>query len=136
MNSAEKNKILIVDDEPSNLRLLTHILNREYSVFAAKDGQTCIEMAKEHRPDLIMLDVVMPEMDGYEALSTLKSSEKTRNIPVIIITGLDTSEENAEKNVKEMLSQAAGCIHKPFNAEIILSKVRRQMEITGRLCAE
>ena len=132
MNVTGNNKILIVDDEPSNLMLLTHILSREYTVYAAKDGQTCIEMAKEHRPDLIMLDVIMPEMDGYEVLSMLKAAEKTRDIPVIITTGLDTSEEN----VKEMLSQAADCINKPFNAEIIMSKVRSQMEITGRLHTE
>ena len=120
MISAGKNTILVIDDEVFNLRLLTHMLGSEYTIYAAKDGQTGIETAKEHRPDLILLDIIMPEMNGYETLAALKASAETKNIPVIIISGIDTEEEKE----KELLSQAADCIHKPFDTEIVKSKVR------------
>ena len=112
--------ILIVDDEASNLKILTHILNQEYTIFTASDGATAIEMATEFQPDLILLDIVMPELDGYEVLAALKASDKTRNIPVIIITGLNTDTDRAK--------EAADYISKPFSAEVVKSKVRDHMK--------
>jgi len=123
MISAEKKSILVIDDEVFNLRLLTHMLSPEYTVYAIKDGQAGIEIAKERRPDLILLDIIMPEMNGYEVLAVLKASAETKNIPVIITSGIDTEEEKE----KELLSQAAGCIHKPFDTDTVKAKVRSQM---------
>ena len=73
VNETNKNSLLIVDDEKSNLKVLRQILSPEYTVYAAKDGLDAIERAKEHLPDVILLDIIMPEMDGYEVLSALKS---------------------------------------------------------------
>ena len=91
----EKNSILIVDDEKSNLLYLNSILSADYTIYTARSGLEGIKRASELGPDLILLDIVMPEMDGYEALVALKGSEKTRAIPVIFITGLSGSEDEA-----------------------------------------
>jgi CheY-like chemotaxis protein len=125
MDGAKKN-ILIVDDETLNLRVLAHILSSDYTLLTANDGSTAVDMAKEFQPDLILLDIVMPGMDGYEVLSNLKASDKTKDIPVIIITGLDIS----DSNFKELFSEAADYINKPFNAEIVKSKIRGQIKET------
>ena len=119
MDIEAKRCILIIDDQKSNLSVLGHTLRREYTVYTAKDGQTGLEIADEFLPDLILLDIVMPDMDGYEVLSKLKSSEKIRNIPVLLVTGL-TNKENVEIG---MTMGAAGYIFKPFNATEILDKV-------------
>jgi len=126
MNSTEKNSILIIDDEAFNLHLLTHILNREYTVYAIKDGQTGIEIAKKHRPDLILLDIIMPKIDGYEVLSALKKSPETQNIPVIIISGLDAGDE------REDLLQAADRITKPFNSDTVKSVIKKHLQVINR----
>ena len=84
-----KNSVLIVDDEKSNILVLTRILSREYTIFVAKDGEDAIEVANEYLPDVILLDILMPDMDGYDVITALKSSDKTQHIPVIFITGLN-----------------------------------------------
>ena len=119
MDPAVKRCILIVDDEKSNLNVLGHTLRREYTVYMAKTGKTGLEIADEFLPDLILLDIVMPDMDGYEVLSILKSSDRLKNIPVVFVTGL-TSKENIENG---MSLGAAGYIFKPFKASEILEKV-------------
>ena len=88
MEEEKRNSLLIVDDEVANIRLLSSILGSEYKLFAVTNGPDAIEAAENHSPDIILLDVIMPEMDGYAVMSALKNSEKTKNIPVIIITGL------------------------------------------------
>ena len=123
--NAKENTVLIVDDEASNLRILTHILNQEYTIFTANDGPTAIEMAEEFQPDVILLDIVMPEMDGYEVISALKASDKTRNIPVIIVSGLNTGADKTK--------EAADYISKPFSAETVKSKIRNQIQSIQKL---
>jgi len=114
------NSILIVDDENMNMLVLTHILSPEYTLYAAKNGQSALRIAKKQRPDLILLDIIMPEMDGYEVLSLLKSDEETRKIPIVFISGLISPED--EKKGLEM--GAADYINKPFNADDVREKVR------------
>jgi len=128
MDDINKNTILIVDDEISNLRILAHILSPSYTIFTSNDGATAIKMATEFQPDLILLDIIMPGMDGYEVLSALKASDKTRKIPTIIITGLDINEDK----IKKMLLAASDCISKPFNSDIVKSKVRAQLQIINQ----
>jgi PleD family two-component response regulator len=118
------NSVLIVDDENMNMFALTHILRREYTVYAAKNGQSAIRIAKKQLPDVILLDILMPEMNGYEVLSQLKSDEETRKIPVIVVTGLINPED--EKKGLEM--GAADYISKPFEAEDVRMKVQKQIE--------
>jgi len=125
----KKNTMLIVDDENANLKVLTHILGSEYTIFTASNGTSAIEKAKEFLPDLILLDILMPGMDGYATLGELKKNESTKKIPVIFITGLD-SDEDEEKGLS---LEAADYITKPFSAIIVKLRVRNQIQIVNQM---
>ena len=114
MNTLIKNSVLIVDDQKLNISTLRNILDSEYTIYASTDGQDAIETAGEFLPDVILLDIIMPEMDGYEVISSLKNSPKTCNIPVIFTTGLD----NSEAEIKGLALGGADFIPKPFLPEI------------------
>ncbi|MDR1754952.1 MAG: diguanylate cyclase [Eubacterium sp.] len=129
MLESQKNKLLIVDDQKSNLMVLTNILISEYTVYTAKDGIGAIKKAKEYLPDLILLDIIMPGMDGYEVLTTLKEINETKHIPIIFITGLSSPEDEQ----KGLSYDAADYISKPFNSEIVKLRVRHQIRIVNQL---
>jgi len=131
MNTDVKNSILIVDDENLNLEILVKILRSEYTIYLTKQGSTAIELANKHLPDLILLDIVMPEIDGFEVLKVLKSSEKTKNIPVIFITGLDS----VEYEEKGLTLDAADFIYKPFSPEIVKLRIKNQIQIVNQIRA-
>jgi CheY-like chemotaxis protein len=128
LNDKKKNSVLIVDDEDTNIMALTHILNKEYTVSAVKDGQDAIEVAEEFRPDIILLDVVMPKMDGYAVITALKKSEKTQNIPVIFITGLN----NPEDEERGLSLGAADYVYKPFSPATVKLRVQNHMQIINQ----
>jgi putative two-component system response regulator len=90
---SKKPTILVVDDTPDNIALLTSILSKEYRVKAANNGHTAISLALKNPPCLILLDVMMPDMDGYEVCRKLKSDPRTKNIPVIFVTALGEMED-------------------------------------------
>jgi len=123
----KKNSVLIVDDDMLNLMELTHILQPDYKVHAVRDGFSALEKAHVYSPDLILLDVIMPEMNGLEVLEKLKESEKTRAIPVIFITG--SKEEGNES--KGLAIGAADYIAKPFNPAIVKLRVQNQLKIVN-----
>ena len=123
MENEVKYNLLIVDDEKSSLSVLIHILRRDYSISTARDGQGGIDIALASVPDLILLDIVLPDMDGYAVLSALRESDKTRHIPVVFITGLGSSED-VEKG---LAMGAADYITKPFSAAIVTEKVRQHL---------
>jgi len=123
------NIVLIIDDETANIIALTDILSPEYDVFAAKNGPDAIALAEKHSPDVILLDVLMPEMDGYEVISTLKNMEKTRDIPVIFITGLD----NIDAEKKGLSLGAADYIPKPFSPDIVKLRVQIQIKLVNHI---
>ena len=125
----QKNKILIVDDEKANLKVLTHFLGTEYTIFTATTGEKAIEKARELKPDLVLMDILMPGMDGYQALSAMKNCEILKKIPVIFITGLD-SDEDEEKGLS---LDAADYITKPFSASIVRLRVRNQIQLINQL---
>jgi len=127
MNNEVTNKLLIVDDDKANLLELIHILREKYKVYSAKDGVSALKVANENLPDLILLDVVMSGMSGYEVLAELKKSDKTKDIPVIFITGVS---ENEDENVGLSLG-AADYIRKPFAPMVILHRVQHQIEIVN-----
>ncbi|MDR1868550.1 MAG: diguanylate cyclase [Treponema sp.] len=124
-----KNSILIVDDENANLKVLTHILGKEYTIYTATSGKSAIEKAKEYKPDLILLDILMPEMDGYATLAELKKCENVRQTPVIFITGLDRDEDEE----KGLSLEAADYITKPLRAMIVKLRVHNQMQIINQM---
>ncbi|MCL2843904.1 MAG: diguanylate cyclase [Chitinivibrionia bacterium] len=127
--SEKKNNILIVDDESSNIRVLKDILSSDYRIYASTNGQDAIETALEFLPDVILLDIIMPDMDGYEVIAALKNSEKTRDIPIILITGLDSIE--AEE--KGLTLGAADYIMKPFHPLIVKLRVSNQIKLLKQL---
>ncbi len=121
-----KPTILIVDDTPDNLTILADILDTEYRILAATSGKRAIELATAvDRPDLILLDVTMPHMDGYEVITRLKNQEKTQDIPVIFVTALDATEN--EEHGFEL--GAIDYITKPVKPRLVLARVRTQLEV-------
>jgi len=129
MENSVENKILIVDDEKSNILYLNNILDAEYEIFTAKNGQDAISLAKEFLPDLILLDIIMPEMDGYAVFNALKESDETRDIPVIFITGLSGIDSEA----KGLALGASDYISKPFNDDIVRLRVKNQLKIVNQM---
>ena len=128
MSNEKKNSVLIVDDENMNILALTHILSPEYTVFAVKEGPDAIDVAEGYSPDVILLDIIMPDMDGYAVIAALKSSEKTKNIPVIFISGL--SKPGDEE--KGLSLEAADYITKPFSPAIVKLRVQNQIKIINQ----
>ena len=125
MIDVKKNSVLIVDDEDANLVALTDILEPKYEVFTAKCGRSAINAAKMYCPDVILLDIIMPEMDGYEIFTSLKNTKETMEIPIIFLTSLKDSVE--EK--RGLLLGAADYIRKPFSPDIVELRVRNQIRI-------
>ena len=120
----KNNSVLIVDDDASNLLQLSHILGPDYKVYAVADGVSALEKAKKSLPDLILLDIIMPEMDGFEVLAELQKSEITANIPVVFITGLNNSIDEE----KGFSLGAVDYICKPFNEVIVKRRVFNQIK--------
>lgn len=90
----EKKKILIIEDESTLQKALTEFLTEEnFSVFSALDGEIGVALAKKEKPDLVLLDIILPKKDGYEVLEELKGSEETKKIPVILLTNLESPED-------------------------------------------
>ncbi|MEY2631837.1 MAG: hypothetical protein RIR00_491 [Pseudomonadota bacterium] len=116
--------ILIVDDIPDNLTVLGALLSGDYRVRVANSGARALEIARSTPPDLILLDVMMPGMDGYEVLQRLRSETLTADIPVIFVTAMDsTAEEERGLNCG-----AVDYITKPIRPAIVLARVRTQLE--------
>jgi signal transduction histidine kinase len=121
-----KGNILIVDDTPDNLRLLSSgLIDRGYKVRCAIDGAMALMGAQAAPPDLIMLDIKMPQMDGYEVCQHLKADDRTREIPVIFISALD---EVLDK-VKAFTAGGVDYIQKPFHIEEVLARIENQLTI-------
>ena len=125
----KKQTILIIDDENSNIIALNAILQPEFAVLAAKNGKAGLNAAKKHVPDIILLDIIMPEIDGFEIITELKKSEKTKNIPVIFISGL-TNPEDEEKGLR---LGAADYISKPFSPAIVKLRIKNQIKILNQM---
>lgn len=117
--------VLIVDDEQHNRSLLTELLKDDYQLILAKNGEQAIERAREHQPDLILLDVVMPGTDGHAVIRSLKQDDLTRHIPVIFITALDSFDD--QKTGLEL--GAVDYIAKPFHPPIVRVRVRNHLQL-------
>lgn len=132
MNSAMPKvpaSILVVDDTPANLQLLSEMLKeRGYKVRPAPDGETALRGARIAPPDLILLDITMPEMDGYEVCSRLKADARLQDIPVIFISALN---EPLDK-VRAFQAGGVDYVSKPFNFEEVDARVRTHLELRQR----
>jgi len=119
-------RILIVDDEPVNIKLLWEIVKQDYEVIVATNGHEALRLAtSEKPPDLILLDIMMPEIDGYEVCRRLKANPATQNIPVIFITAKSRSEDET----LGLKLGAADYIIKPFSSLVVQTRVDAQMEM-------
>lgn len=125
----KKNSVLIVDDEALNITALNHILSSEYTLYVTKDGASALDSVKKLKPDVILLDIVMPGMSGFDVIAAIKEDEETRDIPVIFVTGLTESAEE-EKGLK---LGAADYIFKPFSPAIVKLRVRNQIRIVNQM---
>lgn len=121
--------ILIVDDIPDNLRLLSTLLTQQgYEVSKARNGQMALQAAKSALPDLILLDINMPDIDGYEVCKLLKADAKTKQIPVIFLSALDDSWDKT----KAFHVGGAGYVTKPFKGEEVLVRVENQLALARK----
>ena len=121
-----RSRILVVDDDPGNLDMLGSLLQAHHDVLAAPSGERALQIAAGvPKPDLILLDVLMPGMDGYDVLAHLRENPVTHDIPVIFVTGLDSIED--EKKGLEL--GAVDYITKPYRPPIILARVKAQLEL-------
>ena len=121
-------KILIVDDVVSNVLLLKILLtNEKFQVCTASNGKMCIEMAKKEHPDLILLDVMMPDINGFDTAVVLKKDEETKDIPIIFLTALNTPQDL----VHGFQVGANDFLTKPFNKEELVMRVTQQISLVA-----
>jgi diguanylate cyclase (GGDEF)-like protein len=121
----EPQKVLVADDDALNRQVLAELLKPEYTVLLAKNGEQALERAQRHAPDLVLLDVMMPDMDGYEVLRRLRADPQTASIAVIFVSGLDRPEDEANG----LMMGAADYIAKPFNATVVMARVALHLQL-------
>ena len=117
----ERKKILVVDDTDWNRDLLVQLLEEDYDILQAVDGGEGVRMAEQHKPDLILMDLGMPVMDGWEATRTIKANDGLKHIPVIAVTSHAMVGDEIE-------ARKAGCddyLSKPIDDEALLAKIKR-----------
>lgn len=120
-----KAKILIVDDEPIIIELLSQELSKMYQIYVASSGKRALELSQTELPDLILLDISMPDMDGFEICRKLKRLSATMNIPIIFVTGHDS----AEDEVKGLELGAVDYLAKPFNMALVRVRIKNQLQL-------
>ena len=125
-SNSNKGDILIVDDQPANLKILTTMLTEQgYRVRPAISGQLALQTARKEPPDLILLDILMPDMDGYELCDRLKADENTREIPIIFISVLVETQDK----VKAFVAGGVDYVTKPFREEEVLARVETHLSL-------
>jgi len=117
--------VLVVDDAEANIDILVEVLGDDFNISVAMDGESALEIVADEKPDLILLDVMMPGMDGYEVCEQLKESEETRNIPIIFLTAM--AEEHDE--VMGLALGAVDYVTKPFSPELVKSRVKTHLAL-------
>jgi CheY-like chemotaxis protein len=120
VNQFREKKILIADDEPSVRSLVRKLLGKDCTVIEANDGKEAVNMAINEKPDLILMDILMPKMDGLTACYTIRANEATKGIPVIMLTAVDYE---LNKKLSQDIMGAHGYITKPFNSQQLMETI-------------
>ncbi len=124
MNKMSTKKTLIIaDDEPTIRLLVSSILGKNYNMLTAADGQEVLDTVSQNKPDLILMDIMMPTMDGYSACASLKKDPRTADIPVVMLTGVG---HELNKVLAEQMG-ADGYITKPFNSQDLKDTVKKHL---------
>ncbi len=123
MTDLSNSMVLVVDDTEANIDILVETLGDDYDVSVAIDGESALESVESEAPDLILLDIMMPGMDGYEVCRRLKADERTRNIPIIFVTAMSEAEDEA----KGLSLGALDYITKPFKPSLVKSRVQNHL---------
>lgn len=123
----ERGRILIVDDNAMNRDILCRILRKDYDLETAEDGQQCLSRLPEFHPQLVLLDIMMPGIDGYEVCRRIKSGEENSGVQVILVSGKGSTAER----LRGYEAQADDYIVKPFDHDELRSKVRVQFRLRG-----
>ena len=129
MMITEKKSIIVIEDEPMQIRILNRILSPQYDIKPATTGEKGLKLANKHPIDLILLDIILEDMSGFEVLAALQASEKNKNTPVIFITSMDTREDE----IKGLSAGAVDYITKPFIEEIVRLRVGLHMQLISQL---
>lgn len=121
-------RLLVVDDQPANVQVLYRLFAADHQVFMATSGEQALKVCAEREPDLVLLDVVMPGMDGYQVCALLRAEPATRNIPVIFVTG----EQDEEAETRALDVGAVDFITKPVNPRVVKARVRTHLQLKGQ----
>ncbi|MEG3767792.1 response regulator [Alteromonas sp. 14N.309.X.WAT.G.H12] len=125
MNEVEKARLLVVDDEPVNLRVLKQLLGHDYTLYFAKNGPEAIKLAEDQLPDLILMDVMMPGMTGFDACKQLKATDSLKEIPVIFVTALNDATDEAEG----FSVGGVDYITKPISPPVVKARVKNHLSL-------
>lgn len=125
LDSPDKVKILVVDDQPVNIQIIHQMLNADYQIFMATSGAQAITFCKNNPPDLILLDVLMPDLDGFATCRLLKQQPELADIPVIFVTGMQSQEDET------LCWEAGGAdfVIKPVNALTLKHRIKIQLQL-------
>lgn len=121
----EQPTILIVDDDKHGRKLLNDLLKQEAKIVLAKNGQQALELVNKCNPTIILMDILMPDINGFQVLEKLKANERTKNIAILFITALDNHKDEA----KGLRMGACDYIHKPFHPDIVVARVKTHLEL-------
>jgi two-component system, OmpR family, alkaline phosphatase synthesis response regulator PhoP len=125
MDSIDRKKVLIADDEPGVRQLVSKILSRDYSVIEARDGEEAVNLVRIHKPNIVIMDMMMPKMDGLTACYAIKKDSSTKNIPVIMLTAID---QELNKRLSTTVMGVNKYMTKPFNAQELLEVLKQMLE--------
>ena len=120
MEETNKKRVLIVDDEPAVRRLVRQMLSKDYTVLEAQNGKEAVTIALSQKPDVILMDILMPKIDGLTACYAIKTSPTTRAIPVVMLTAIGYE---LNKQLSQDVMGADGYITKPFTRETLLQAI-------------
>jgi diguanylate cyclase (GGDEF)-like protein len=129
MEEKDEFRILVVDGDDITISLLNEILAKDYAIASAKTGEAALKRAEEHKPDLVLLDVLLPDTNGFDLLLNLKTLDATRNAPVMFITGRSSVEDEE----KGLMLGAVDYITKPFNSAIVRARVGTHLKIIKQI---